>query len=111
MAALRMPDGAVFSLSRDNPPLPGCTISRVLLASEDWEVCCFSLAKGTEISAETFPADKLLLTASGCLEICLPSGSVLLSPGCCVLIPAGHPAGMQAGTDTVYTEIVLGKGA
>ena len=50
-----MQAGKVFSLAQDNPAVPGCTVSGEILPG----VICFSLAAGTDISAERYPGDVL----------------------------------------------------
>ncbi|MBR4675115.1 MAG: hypothetical protein IKP00_11680 [Victivallales bacterium] len=44
--------GMVFSIARDNPPVPGCTVSREVAHERDGGcVAYFSLAAETDISA------------------------------------------------------------
>ena len=46
--------GEVFSIAKDNMPVPGCTISKEVHGGENG-IIYFSLAKNTDISAEIFP--------------------------------------------------------
>ena len=46
--------GEVFSIAKDNPPVPGCTISKEVHGGENG-IIYFSLAKNTDINAEIFP--------------------------------------------------------
>ena len=46
--------GAVFSIAKDNQPVAGCTISKEVYASGQDYISYFSLAKGTDISAEIY---------------------------------------------------------
>lgn len=45
--------GKVFSLAKENEPVPGCTISGALVPG----VTVFSLGTGTDISAERYPRE------------------------------------------------------
>jgi quercetin dioxygenase-like cupin family protein len=60
--------GQVFSIARDNPPVPGCTVSKAI-HSGDNSTIYFSLAADTDISAEIFPYHKLILVNDGTLEV------------------------------------------
>lgn len=60
--------GEVFSIGRDNPSIPGCTISKEIYGGEN-SITYFSLAKNTDISAEIYPYHKLLIVAEGSLEV------------------------------------------
>ena len=40
--------GEVFSVAKDNAPIPGCTVSREVMAGTSY----YSLAEDTDISAE-----------------------------------------------------------
>lgn len=93
--------GNVFSIARDNEPVPGCTISKEITDG----VVYFSLAAHTDISAEIHPYGKLLLVLSGSLEV-FGQGPVLTVPaGYGVYVPARRLVGMKADVDTVYTEV------
>ena len=52
--------GEVFSIAKDNMPVPGCIISKEVHGGENG-IIYFSLAKNTDISAEIFPYHKLLI--------------------------------------------------
>ena len=45
--------GVVFSIAKDNAPVPGCTVSKELSSGENF-ISVFSLAKDTDISAEIY---------------------------------------------------------
>ena len=49
--------GKIFSLAKENEPVPGCTVSGGLMPG----VTVFSLGKGTDISAERYPAESIHL--------------------------------------------------
>ena len=46
--------GEVFSIAKDNAPVPGCTISKEVHSGENY-ITYFSLARNTDISAEIYP--------------------------------------------------------
>ena len=96
----------VFSIAEENPVVPGCTISCQLMRG----VTVFSLAEGTDISAESYPIPILQVQLSGSLVLDMgaPAGeTVKLSAGEAVAKPAGKDIGVAAKEDSVYLEIVL----
>ena len=95
---------AVFSLAEENPPVPGCTISGKILR-DAW---VFSLAKGTDISPESYPVRKLWFASLGSMKI-TGKEKYTFCAGQCALVPTGTPVGIEADTDSVYTEIMLRK--
>ncbi len=48
--------GEVFSITKDNQPIPGCTTSKVVNDTLTY----FSLARNTDISAEIYPYYKMI---------------------------------------------------
>ena len=60
--------GEVFSIAKDNQPVPGCTISKAVHSGIN-DIIYFSLAKNTDISAEIYPYYKLLVVADGNMEV------------------------------------------
>ena len=61
--------GTVFSIAKDNQPVAGCTISKEVYASGQDYISYFSLAKGTDISAEIYDYHKLLILQEGSMEV------------------------------------------
>lgn len=101
--------GVVFSIARENAPVPGCTVSKNISAGEN-SITYFSLAKGTDISAEMHPSRKLILVADGALMLYGEGvGTKPLTAGEMVLAPADKAVGMKTDEGTVYTEITLGR--
>ena len=47
-------NGSIFSIAADNPPVPGCTVSRLVYGSQDFGVNYFSMAQDTDICAESY---------------------------------------------------------
>ena len=60
--------GEVFSIAKDNQPVPGCTISKAVHSGEN-DIIYFSLGKNTDISAEIYSYYKLLIIADGSMEV------------------------------------------
>ena len=101
--------GEVFSIGKDNPPIPGCTVSKAF-GGEDSGIAYFSLAKHTDISAEIYPYHKLLIVAEGSVEVYGRDGfSQKLRAGECILTETDVPVGMRTTEGSVYTEVCVGK--
>ncbi|MDY6287435.1 MAG: hypothetical protein SPL65_08985, partial [Lachnospiraceae bacterium] len=79
--------GIVFSIARDNAPVPGCTVSKNIYDGLN-SITYFSLARGTDISAETHPDRQIIIVADGVLDVYgTDVASVELKTGECVLVP------------------------
>lgn len=102
-----MQAGKVFSIVRDNPAVPGCTVSGEMLPG----VRCFSLAAGTDISAERTPGDVVQLQLAGTSRLAAPGGGVTLAPGTVTVKPAHTDIGVAAENhqDSIYLEMDLAK--
>jgi len=99
--------GVVFSIAKDNAPVPYCTVSKEVYAGKN-HIAYFSLAGGTDISAETHPYRKLLLVAGGDLTVYgREEEERHLKEGDMILLPSGLTAGMRSPDGVVYTEIDL----
>ena len=99
--------GRVFSIARDNRPVPGCTVSKTICDGENG-VSVFSLAENTDISAEIYPYHKLLIVADGRLEVYQSGGNAwTLGDGESLLTEMDIPVGMRTDTGVVYTEIEI----
>ena len=103
--------GVIFSISGDNRPIPGCTVSKEIYNSEDGYITHFSMAADTDISAEIYGYHKLLIIASGELTMYAPGMNKewKLKPRDLLITPTGTPVGIRTETDTVYTELSLGR--
>ena len=99
--------GKVFSLAKENEPVPGCTISGALVPG----VTVFSLGAGTDISAERYPAEGMQLMLAGKARLEYGSGKtgIELVSGDAVIKEAGSDIGVRAPGDAVYVEILSGK--
>ena len=101
--------GEVFSIAKDNQPVPGCTISKEVHGGENY-ITYFLLAKNTDISAEIYPYYKLLIVADGSMEVYKADGTAKkLSEGDCMITETDIPVGMRTGAGAVYTEIAVRK--
>ena len=99
--------GEVFSIAKDNAPVPGCTISKEVHSGENY-ISYFSLAKNTDISAEIYPYHKMIIVADGSLEVYGADGFLReLDAGDCIVTLTDTPMGMRTSEDTVYTEISI----
>ena len=101
--------GEVFSIAKDNQPVPGCTISKTVHSGSN-DVLYFSLAKNTDISAEIYPHYKLLIVADGNMEVYGTDGfSKKLETDESIVTMTGAPMGMRTSEGAVYTEIMIRK--
>ena len=99
--------GEVFSIAEDNPPVSSCTISKSIHSGIN-EIIYFSLARYTDISAEIFPYYKLLIVASGSMEVYGKDGVMQrLHAGECMITPTDIPVGMHTSESAIYTEITI----
>ena len=97
--------GEVFSIAKDNQPVPGCTISKEVHSGENY-ITYFSLAKNTDISAEIYPYYKLMIVADGSMEVYGADGfSKKLGTEDSIITYTDTPMGMRSLEGAVYTEI------
>ena len=103
--------GTVFSIVRDNAPVPGCTVSEELWGAGGNAVICFSLAAGTDISAEIYGNPKLLLVCGGKVEVRAPRLGTAwpIMESECLVTPAGTPVGMSSEGGAAYLEISINR--
>ena len=104
--------GHVFNIAKDNAPMPGCTVSTCMSSPGEPAVICFSLAAGTDIGAESHPADKLLVCHAGQASVFELNGRERrLSVRCCSIMRKDVATGLRSEAGCVYTEIELEKGS
>ena len=103
--------GVIYSIARENQPIPGCTVSKETYSQDDDYITHFSMAADTDISAEIYSYHKLVIVADGELTAYVPglNKEWTLQPGEMLATPVQTPVGMQTKTDTVYTEISMGR--
>ncbi len=100
--------GRIYSIYETNLPVPGCTISKAVSAQDGYDISQFSLAKGTDISAESYGTHKLWIGAGGRLEVLnKETQKTQLEKGQLYVTKTNEPIGIRAITDGVYTEITL----
>lgn len=101
--------GEVFSIAKDNQPVPGCTISKAVHRGVN-DIIYFSLAKNTDISAEIYPYYKLLIVADGNMEVYGTDGfSKKVETEESIVTLTDAPMGMRTSEGAVYTEIMIRK--
>ena len=101
--------GEVFSIAKDNQPVPGCTISKEVHSGKNY-ITYFSLAKNTDISAEIYPYYKMIVVAAGSLEVYGNNGFTRkLETGDSIVTLTDTPMGMRTSEGTVYTEAAVRK--
>ncbi len=99
--------GEVFSIAKDNQPVPGYTISKAVHSGEN-DIIYFSLGKNTDISAEIYSYYKLLIIADGSMEVYGAGGySKQLHTGESIITLTDTPMGMRTSECAVYTEITV----
>ena len=99
--------GEVFSIAKDNAPVPGCTISKEVHSGLNY-ITYFSLARNTDISAEIYPYHKLLIVADGNMEVYGANGfQKKLEIGDSIITYTDTPMGMRSSDGAVYTEISI----
>ena len=101
--------GEVFSIAKDNVPVPGCTISKQVHDGDN-SITYFSLARNTDISAEIYPYNKLIIMAQGSMAVYGDGGyERRLAVGDGIITPADSPVGMKTADAAIYTEITIGR--
>jgi quercetin dioxygenase-like cupin family protein len=100
--AMKEASGQVFSLTRQNQPLAGCTVSEAILGG----AVVFSLGKDTNISAEAYDRSRLLYVLQGFLTVFVADGSSWsLQDGEALVMPPEVLVGLIADEDVIYLEI------
>src|SRR5574344_1903906 len=99
--------GVVFSIAKENAPVPYCTISKNVVSGKN-SITYFSLAANTDISAESHPERKLLIVNGGDLEVFTREGqSRFLKEGEFILLPSRTPAATRSKEAALYPSIAL----
>ena len=99
--------GQVFSVAKENRPVAGCTISKEVFSNGEDYILYFSLAKDTDISAEIYDYQKLIIVSDGNMEVYTNKDVWKLNSSDCILTPASIPVGMRTNTKAVYTEVSI----
>ena len=102
--------GQIFSITKDNPTVAGCTVSKSIYSERGYYFTYFSLAECTDISAETYEYPKICIVNSGKMEVYTSDNEVWkLSTDESIVLPMGKPVGMRTETGCIYTEIAIRK--
>ncbi len=102
--------GRIIHFGKENEPVRGCTISKQVYQDGEMAIYIFSMAAGTDISAESYEYHKILTVYSGTLEVFTSTGiRKLLKAGESIVTELNIPVGMQTEEGCVYTEIGLRK--
>ena len=102
--------GQIFSITKDNPTVAGCTISKSIYSESGYDFTYFSLAECTDISAETYEYPKICIVNSGKMEVYTSDNEIWkLSTDEIIVLPMGKPVGMRTETGCIYTEIAIRK--
>lgn len=94
--------GVAYSIVKDNEPVPGCTISEKVY-EKDYHITHFSLAEGTNISAESYPHYTLYIVLSGEMMM----NHKPLHSLDAIITKKNSLYAIKAIKDTIYTEINL----
>lgn len=99
--------GRVFSIAKDNVPIPGCTVSKEISGGDNY-ISIFSMAEDTDISAEIFPYHKLVIVSEGRVIVYKSDGSEkILEVGDGIVTEVDTPVGFKTDIGVVYTEIAI----
>ena len=102
--------GQIFSITKDNPTVAGCTVSKSIYNESGYDFTYFSLAEYTDISAETYEYPKICIVNFGKMEVYTSDNEVWkLSKDESIVLPLGKPVGMRTETGCIYTEIAIRK--
>lgn len=99
--------GEVYSIAKDNTPVPGCTVSKEVSNGKNY-ISVFSMAEDTDISAEIYPYHKLMIVSAGNVTVYRSDGEEkTLSVRESILTETDIPVGMKTETGVIYTEIAI----
>ena len=102
--------GQIFSITKDNPTVAGCTVSKSIYSESGYDFTYFSLAEYTDISAETYEYPKICIVNFGKMEVYTSDNEIWkLSTDESIVLPMGKPVGMRTETGCIYTEIAIRK--
>jgi len=96
--------GEVFSITKDNQPIPGCTTSKAVNDT----LTCFSLARNTDISAEIYPYYKMIYVLKGQLEVYGNNGyTKVVKEKESFITFTDTPIGIRTKEGVIYTEAMI----
>lgn len=96
--------GEVFSITKDNQPIPGCTNSKTINKT----LTCFSLARNTDISAEIYPYYKMIFVLRGEMEVYGNNGyNKVVKENEYMITFTDTPIGIRTKDGVIYTETLI----
>lgn len=96
---MKIQSKGIFQLTKESPCIKDCTLSKEIAPN----ITIFSLAKGTDISAESYPHPSFYLILKHGGQI----ASLSLKEGQAIQMPANDTFGIKALEDCIYLEIKL----
>lgn len=96
---MKVKSKGTFRLSQESPWIKDCTLSKEIAS----DLTLFSLAKGTDISAESYPHPSFYFALKNSVQI----DSLILNEGQCIQMKANEVFGICALEDCSYLEIKL----
>lgn len=100
--------GKVFSISKENRPLSGCTISKTVFQENGFSVIWFSLAEKTDISEEIYKSPKIWFVLSGQIEAFGKNLALsVIKENEIYITPRNISVGAKTKIGAVYAEIQL----
>ena len=102
--------GQIFSITKDNPTVAGCMVSKSIYSESGYDFTYFSLAEYTDIGAETYEYPKICIVNFGKMEVYTSDNEIWkLSTDEIIVLPMGKPVGMRTETGCIYTERAIRK--
>ncbi|WP_295252543.1 cupin domain-containing protein [uncultured Catenibacterium sp.] len=96
--------GEVYSITKDNEPIPGCTTSKAVNDTLTY----FSLARNTDISAEIYPYYKMIYVLKGEMEVygnnCYTK---VVKENESMITFTDTPIGIRTKNSVIYTETLI----
>jgi quercetin dioxygenase-like cupin family protein len=78
------------------PIVPGANVSRPLHEANGCKIVLFAMDTGQAISAHTVRFPALVQVLDGALQVSIGEVTHVVTAGCVILLPAGHPHGVRA---------------
>lgn len=102
--------GRIIHIAEENKPIAGCTVSKQLYRQYDYSMFFFSMAAGTEISAESYQYPKIFIVYNGAVEVFTSDKQQWnLKEGEWLVLPQNIPVGTKTNNGCVYVEINFRK--
>ncbi|WP_302295219.1 cupin domain-containing protein [Pyramidobacter piscolens] len=99
-----------FSIAEEHPPRDGMTISTMSGIRSETKISYFSLGRGTDISAGSYPTEMLCIGAGGTGRFALGAGAdgkeIELGEGEALIVPKNTLCGSATREGFVYTEVI-----